>query len=217
MQNPATATIHRRHLSEVSRHHARAQRRGQDRASTRRRDALGAGARHAAQVRRLEHGHRRQRHAHRHARARQQHPRHQAAVSRRPRKAHGTSALTIRLTSRRAPTSSNHFGPTAEPAEHQDDINAFFFVTYLLEYVDYLHVAGDAYTAASGRAASRTIIRTRLCRCRRPFTCAEHLLGLEARSPCGLRSQKNPAETSSGRARSGQRLRRQRDRPLRRT
>ncbi|HEV2914721.1 MAG TPA: M36 family metallopeptidase [Pyrinomonadaceae bacterium] len=37
----------------------------------------------------------------------------------------------------------NHFGPTAEPAEHQDDINAFFFVTYLLEYVDYLHVAGD--------------------------------------------------------------------------
>ncbi|HKR02808.1 MAG TPA: M36 family metallopeptidase [Pyrinomonadaceae bacterium] len=38
----------------------------------------------------------------------------------------------------------SHFGPTAEPAEHQDDINAFFFVTYLLEYVDYLHVAGDA-------------------------------------------------------------------------
>jgi Zn-dependent metalloprotease len=31
----------------------------------------------------------------------------------------------------------------AEPAEHQDEINAFFFVTYLLEYVDYLHVAGD--------------------------------------------------------------------------
>jgi hypothetical protein len=37
----------------------------------------------------------------------------------------------------------NHFGPAAEPAEHQDDINAFFFVTYLLEYIDYLHVAGD--------------------------------------------------------------------------
>lgn len=31
----------------------------------------------------------------------------------------------------------------AEPAEHQDEINAFFFITYLLEYVDYLHVAGD--------------------------------------------------------------------------
>lgn len=31
----------------------------------------------------------------------------------------------------------------AEPAEHQDDINAFFFVNYLIEYVDYLHVAGD--------------------------------------------------------------------------
>jgi Zn-dependent metalloprotease len=31
----------------------------------------------------------------------------------------------------------------AEPSEHQDEINAFFFVTYLLEYVDYLHVGGD--------------------------------------------------------------------------
>lgn len=31
----------------------------------------------------------------------------------------------------------------AEPAEHQDEINAFFFVTYLLEYVDYLHIGGD--------------------------------------------------------------------------
>jgi len=31
----------------------------------------------------------------------------------------------------------------AEPAEHQDEINAFFFVTYLFEYVDYLHVGGD--------------------------------------------------------------------------
>lgn len=37
----------------------------------------------------------------------------------------------------------DHFGPAAEPAEHQDEINAFFFVTYLLEYVDYLHVGGD--------------------------------------------------------------------------
>ncbi len=35
----------------------------------------------------------------------------------------------------------------AEPAEHQDEINSFFFVTYLLEYVDYLHVAGDRQTA----------------------------------------------------------------------
>ena len=34
----------------------------------------------------------------------------------------------------------------AEPANHQDEINAFFFVTYLLEYVDYLHVAGDRQT-----------------------------------------------------------------------
>ena len=37
----------------------------------------------------------------------------------------------------------DHVGPTAEPAEHQDEINSFFFVTYLLEYVDYLHVGGD--------------------------------------------------------------------------
>ncbi|MBD0372685.1 MAG: M36 family metallopeptidase [Pyrinomonadaceae bacterium] len=37
----------------------------------------------------------------------------------------------------------------AEPAEHQDEINAFFFVTYLLEYVDYLHVAGDRQTVGN--------------------------------------------------------------------
>jgi Zn-dependent metalloprotease len=37
----------------------------------------------------------------------------------------------------------DHF---AEPAEHQDEINAFFFVTYLLEYIDYLHVGGDPAT-----------------------------------------------------------------------
>jgi hypothetical protein len=37
----------------------------------------------------------------------------------------------------------------AEPAEHQDEINAFFFVTYLVEYVDYLHIAGDAGTFGS--------------------------------------------------------------------
>ena len=34
----------------------------------------------------------------------------------------------------------------AEPAEHQDEINAFFFVTYLLEYVDYVHIGGDPAT-----------------------------------------------------------------------
>jgi hypothetical protein len=38
---------------------------------------------------------------------------------------------------------TNEVDQFAEPAEHQDDINAFFFVTYLIEYVDYLHVAGD--------------------------------------------------------------------------
>jgi Fungalysin metallopeptidase (M36)/Fungalysin/Thermolysin Propeptide Motif len=38
----------------------------------------------------------------------------------------------------------------AEPAEHQDEINAFFFVNYLLEYVDYLHVGDDNGTAGGG-------------------------------------------------------------------
>lgn len=37
----------------------------------------------------------------------------------------------------------------AEPAEHQDEINAFFFITYLLEYVDYIHVGGDPSTFGS--------------------------------------------------------------------
>ena len=37
----------------------------------------------------------------------------------------------------------------AEPAEHQDEINAFFFVTYLLEYVDYVHIGGDPATFGS--------------------------------------------------------------------
>ena len=36
---------------------------------------------------------------------------------------------------------TNEIDQFAEPAEHQDEINAFFFVTYLLEYVDYLHIA----------------------------------------------------------------------------
>ncbi|MEQ1764691.1 MAG: M36 family metallopeptidase [Pyrinomonadaceae bacterium] len=39
----------------------------------------------------------------------------------------------------------------AEPAEHQDEINSFFFVTYLLEYVDHMHRAGDN-TAIGGGA-----------------------------------------------------------------
>lgn len=43
----------------------------------------------------------------------------------------------------------DHF---AEPAEHQDEINAFFFTTYLLEYVDHLHRAGDPGTFGSSGA-----------------------------------------------------------------
>ncbi len=38
---------------------------------------------------------------------------------------------------------TNEIDQFAEPAEHQDEINAFFFVTYLVEYVDYLHIGGD--------------------------------------------------------------------------
>lgn len=37
----------------------------------------------------------------------------------------------------------------AEPSEHQDEINAFFFTTYLLEYVDHLHIGGDPGTFGS--------------------------------------------------------------------
>ena len=45
---------------------------------------------------------------------------------------------------------TNEIDQFAEPAEHQDEINAFFFVTYLLEYVDYLHVRGDNGTFGNG-------------------------------------------------------------------
>ena len=44
---------------------------------------------------------------------------------------------------------TNEQDQLAEPAEHQDEINAFFFITYLIEYVDYLHVAGDSGTFGS--------------------------------------------------------------------
>lgn len=45
---------------------------------------------------------------------------------------------------------TNEIDQFAEPAEHQDEINAFFFVTYLIEYVDYLHVGGDNTTLGGG-------------------------------------------------------------------
>jgi Zn-dependent metalloprotease len=44
---------------------------------------------------------------------------------------------------------TNEIDQFAEPAEHQDEINAFFFTTYLLEYVDYLHIGGDNGTFGS--------------------------------------------------------------------
>ena len=45
---------------------------------------------------------------------------------------------------------TNEEDQLAEPAEHQDEINAFFFVTYLVEYVDYLHIGGDNTTIGGG-------------------------------------------------------------------
>ena len=39
---------------------------------------------------------------------------------------------------------TNEIDNYAEPAEHQDEINAFFFTTYLIEYLDYIHRAGDS-------------------------------------------------------------------------
>jgi Zn-dependent metalloprotease len=47
---------------------------------------------------------------------------------------------------------TNELDQYAEPAEHQDEINAFFFTTYLIEYVDYLHRAGDPGTFGSNGA-----------------------------------------------------------------
>ncbi|HWT03906.1 MAG TPA: M36 family metallopeptidase [Pyrinomonadaceae bacterium] len=44
-----------------------------------------------------------------------------------------------------------HYGPAAEPASHQDEISQFFYITSLLEYIDYLHVAGDAKHSAVGQ------------------------------------------------------------------
>ena len=44
---------------------------------------------------------------------------------------------------------TNELDQFAEPAEHQDEINAFFFTTYLLEYVDHLHIGGDNGTFGS--------------------------------------------------------------------
>lgn len=44
---------------------------------------------------------------------------------------------------------TNEVDNFAEPAEHQDEINAFFFTTYLIEYLDYIHRAGDSGTFGS--------------------------------------------------------------------
>lgn len=45
----------------------------------------------------------------------------------------------------------DHFGPNALHAEHQDGISQFFYITSLLEYVDYLHRAGDSKHSRVGQ------------------------------------------------------------------
>lgn len=44
-----------------------------------------------------------------------------------------------------------HYGPAAEPASHQDEVAQFFYITSLLEYLDHLHVAGDARHSRVGQ------------------------------------------------------------------
>jgi len=44
-----------------------------------------------------------------------------------------------------------HYGPNAEPAEHQDGISQFFYINSLIEYIDYLHRAGDARHSRVGQ------------------------------------------------------------------
>ena len=50
-------------------------------------------------------------------------------------------------------TDKEHFGPAAEPAEHQGEISQFFYITSLLEYIDYLHRAGDLKHSRVGQGS----------------------------------------------------------------
>ncbi|HEV7905566.1 MAG TPA: M36 family metallopeptidase, partial [Pyrinomonadaceae bacterium] len=50
-------------------------------------------------------------------------------------------------------TDAAHYGPAAEPAEHQGEISQFFYITSLLEYIDYLHVAGDLKHSRVGQGS----------------------------------------------------------------
>ncbi|HEX9919654.1 MAG TPA: hypothetical protein VGA87_10830, partial [Pyrinomonadaceae bacterium] len=50
-------------------------------------------------------------------------------------------------------TDKDHFGPAAEPAEHQGEISQFFYITSLLEYIDYLHRAGDLKHSRVGQGS----------------------------------------------------------------
>lgn len=45
---------------------------------------------------------------------------------------------------------TNERDQLAEPAQHQDAVSQFIYITSLLEYLDYLHVAGDARHSLAG-------------------------------------------------------------------
>lgn len=47
----------------------------------------------------------------------------------------------------------NEIDDLAEPSEHLDMVNNFFFITYLLEYVDHLHRAGDSVHSGIGQGS----------------------------------------------------------------
>ena len=75
----------------------------------------------------------------------------------------------------------------AEPAEHQDEINAFFFVTYLLEYIDYLHVGGDNRNGLPGKFPDEYPNKTI------PLPATVHMPNIYAVLPLASCSPTNPA------------------------
>jgi Zn-dependent metalloprotease len=63
-----------------------------------------------------------------------------------PQAAKGTWHFRVNDTANFEARTNEHdqHGLAAEPAEHQDGISQFFYINSLLEYIDYLHRAGDA-------------------------------------------------------------------------
>ncbi|HYV04089.1 MAG TPA: M36 family metallopeptidase, partial [Blastocatellia bacterium] len=63
-----------------------------------------------------------------------------------PQAARGTWHFRVNDTAGLEARTNEHdqHGAAAEPSEHQDEISQFFYINSLLEYIDYLHRAGDA-------------------------------------------------------------------------